>query len=227
MSARVTPARVIIRVALAIIVLGGGLFGAAGTLAWSEAWLYLAIQLAYSVLVGVWLKRNNPDLLAKRLDAFKSTQPGWDRVIIVLTIVFFVPYLVLPGLEAVRFGWTQVPLIVKALGFAGVTGSLLAIFSVMRENTFLSRVVEIQAGQKVISTGPYAVVRHPMYAAFSLFLLCLALALGSYWALVPAAAEVILIALRAVNEEHLLRRELVGYAAYMQKVRYRMLPGVW
>jgi len=227
MSAPVTPVRVIVRFVLAIAVLGAALFGAAGTLAWLEAWLYLLIQFAFSGLLAVWLKRNNPDLLAKRLDAFKSTQPGWDRFIIILTIIVFIPYLILPGLEAVRFGWSQVPPIVKALGFAGVAGAFLAIFFVMRENTFLSRVVEIQAGQKVISTGPYRIVRHPMYAAFSLFILCLPLALGSYWALIPAVVEVALLAVRAINEEQFLRRELAGYAEYAQKVRFRMLPGVW
>lgn len=217
----------VFRFVLAFIVMAAGLFGPAGTFLWPEAWLFMAVIFGWAFLVFGWLARHNQQLLSDRLTYMKGTAVGWDKVFTVVNTLLFVPMLILPGLDAVRFGWSPRIVALEALGLTLFVVTLLGIFWTMRENTYLSRVVEIQPGQRVINTGPYARVRHPMYACSLVMMPGMALALGSYWSLIPALLASALLIVRTRAEDRLLQRELPGYAEYAQKVRWRLLPGVW
>jgi protein-S-isoprenylcysteine O-methyltransferase Ste14 len=212
-----------------IAVMAGAFFGSAGTLDWPEAWLYMILQFSFSAMLAVWLKRRNPELLRDRMAFLKPTAKNWDKIILIISTVVFVPYLILPGLDAVRFQWSSVPPIIKGVGFIGIILSFTLVFWVMKENTFLSRIVEIQKerGHKVITTGPYQYVRHPMYFGVIILFFSIPVALGSLWSLIPSATLTVLILIRTVLEEKTLREELNGYNSYAEKVRYKIVPGIW
>lgn len=203
----------------------------AGTLFWLEAWLVTIFFIAYLVPTVLWLNKNNPKLMRERMfskGAFKGWK-GWDKV---LMITLSVPALLLfpiAAFDAVRFQWSQVPLFLKALGFVGLMPFLILSFLVMRENTYAAKIVRIQKdrGHKVITTGPYKYVRHPMYAGSIPFFICLPLALGSLYALIPGALVAIFVIIRTYLEDKTLQKELKGYKEYTKKVKYRLLPGVW
>jgi protein-S-isoprenylcysteine O-methyltransferase Ste14 len=229
MSPEISTTRLLARLLTAIIIMSVAFFGTAGTLAWPEAWLYMIFQLSFSTAASVWLKKHNPDLLRDRMTFLKRSARGWDKAILWISTVFFIPYLLLPGLDAIRYQWSSVPLPIRAIGFIGIGSSWLLIFRVMRENTYLSRVVEIQKerGHRVITTGPYRYIRHPMYVGVILLFFCIPLGLGSLWALLPAVLLTALIAVRTHLEDKTLHEELDGYKAYAEKVRYRLIPGIW
>jgi protein-S-isoprenylcysteine O-methyltransferase Ste14 len=206
------------------------LFAPAGTLAWPAAWAFLAIMVTASVVFEVILLRHDPGLLAERLaPPIQRGQKTWDKVWLSAFLLLFFAWLALIGLDAVRFAWSHVPVWLQAVGGAGILAYFWISYLVVRENPYVAPVVKLQAdrGQHVISTGPYAHVRHPMYAGAVFYLAGTALLLGSWYGL---AATVIFIAglvVRAVLEERTLATELPGYTAYMRKVRYRLVPRVW
>ena len=200
------------------------LFVPAGTLRYGGAWLFLALLFVPMAIVGAVLLKKNPDLLRKRLDS--KEKAAQQRSVVGLSGLMFLAGFVLAGLDA-RFGWTAVPpwvTVTAALVFLAAYG-LYA--EVMRENTYLSRTIEVQADQPVVSTGLYGVVRHPMYAVTVLLFLAMPLVLGSWVSFAVFLVYPLLIAARIRHEEALLARELAGYAEYMQKVRWRMIPFVW
>ncbi len=213
-----------VRAVMALLVLGALFFGTAGTLAYWQAWLYLAILFIPMTFVLVYLLKHDPELLARRMRSREKERE--QRRIVHLSWIFFIAAFVLPGLDR-RWDWSQVPWVLAVVCAALVLLGYGMIAGVMRANTFLSRTVEVDQGQKVISTGPYAIVRHPMYSGVILFYLASPLALGSWWALIPAALIVPLLVARIHNEEAVLVRDLPGYAEYRLKVKYRLLPGVW
>jgi protein-S-isoprenylcysteine O-methyltransferase Ste14 len=229
MSPEISTTRLLARLLTAIIIMSVAFFGTAGTLAWPEAWLYLIFQLSFSTGMSVWLKKHNPDLLRDRMIFLKRSARGWDKAILWISTVVFIPYLLLPGLDAIRYQWSSVPLPIRAFGFIGIGLSLVLIFRVMRENTYLSRFVEIQKerGHRVITTGPYRYIRHPMYVGVIILFYCLPLALGSLWTLIPTVLLTALIVVRTHLEDKTLHEELDGYKAYAEKVRYRLIPGIW
>jgi protein-S-isoprenylcysteine O-methyltransferase Ste14 len=149
-----------------------------------------------------------------------------QKIIQTIMAVFGLALLILPGLDH-RWHWSDVPAALNALGFAGIVLGFSIVFFVFRENTFASGIVEVAKDQHVISSGPYAVVRHPMYVGAVILFLATPLALGSYWALIPAAVECVIIVIRLLDEETFLKTDLPGYAAYCGEVRYRLIPGVW
>src|SRR5262249_2131455 len=205
------------------------LFFPAGTLAWPAAWVYLALMFGFTVAVGLWLLRFNPDLLAERMTGIgKPDQKGWDMLLAMTAIAFF-GWLALMGLDAVRFRWSQVPLWLQALGTLLLLCSFYVFYLTFRENPFLSPAVRIQRerAQTVVSTGPYHYVRHPMYAGFILYAFGTALLLGSWWGLVGVLLLIAIVARRSVLEERALRDELEGYNVYLARVRYRLLPYLW
>lgn len=189
-----------------------------------QAWMYLATLFIPLVFVFAYLLKNDPALLERRLRT--KEQEATQQKVVAASLVYFLVVFSLPGLD-VRFGWSQVPPLVSVLGDALVLSGYLIFVWVLRVNSYLSRVVEVSQDQKVVSTGPYALVRHPMYAGISLLYLASPLALGSYWALLPALLILPLLAVRIQNEEQVLLRDLPGYAEYQQSVKYRLLPGVW
>jgi protein-S-isoprenylcysteine O-methyltransferase Ste14 len=221
--------RILLRFAILVVVLAAALFGSAGTLHWPAAWIYIGLYLAFALTIGPWLYRHNPSLLRERMHVGKRAVKPWDRTLMRVLTAVFVPFLLLPGLDAVRFRWSQVPDGVQAVAFAALFAAYVLFVLVLRANTFLSRVVEVQQdrGHRVVSTGPYAVVRHPMYAAATLLYLATPVALGSFWGLVPAAFVAMGMVVRILLEERTLREELEGYDAYTRTVRWRLLPGVW
>jgi len=200
----------------------------AGTWRWPAAWAFLGLYLAFAVPVATWLFRTNPALLAQRLDWTKRAPKTWDRVLMAVLIPVFVAVYVLAGLDF-RLGWSDVPPAVRVVAFALVGAFYVLLALVLRENAFLSRVVEVrpEAGHCVVTTGPYAVVRHPMYAGYIVWLVAVPVALGSLPALVPATLLASAIVVRTVLEDRTLHAELPGYAEYAAKVRWRLLPHVF
>jgi len=204
-------------------------FGSAGTLDWPEAWLYMIFQFSFSATMAVWLKKNDPALLKDRMTFLKSSARGWDKAILWILAIVFIPFLFLPGMDAIRYRWSSVPFLLKVFGFTGILSALLLISWVTRVNTYLSHFVEIQKERchRVITTGPYRFIRHPMYIAVITLFVCIPLALGSLFALIPAALLIALIVIRTNFEDKTLNLELEGYKAYSDKVKYRLLPGIW
>lgn len=140
--------------------------------------------------------------------------------------ILFVTAFILPGVD-IRYSWSNMPAIISVLADIIVFAGYLVFFFVLRENSYASRVVEVEQDQKVISTGPYALVRHPMYLGVLMMYGCSPLALGSWWALIPSASIIFVLVARIKNEEEVLLRYLPGYAEYRQKTRFRMIPGIW
>jgi protein-S-isoprenylcysteine O-methyltransferase Ste14 len=203
-------------------------FVPAGTLKWPEAWIFIFLYLGSVTWIVLWLRKNDPDLLKERTKRKKDIK-RWDRVIILVYVFFLCSLLVTAGLDAVRFRWSQVPVVLKILGFLCLTPGFVLGFWTMRENTYLSDRVRIQEdrGHKVCTTGPYRYVRHPMYGGIILVILCFPFALGSFYALIPAFIIAALFVLRTSLEDKTLREELEGYKEYAESVRFKLIPGLW
>jgi protein-S-isoprenylcysteine O-methyltransferase Ste14 len=222
-----TAVKVIKGVVTALLMLAL-LFVPAGTLRWPEAWILLIFYFTTVTGVMIWMKTNAPGLLKERMSRDKEMK-RWDKIVMSAYSFLLIILLVVPGLDAVRFGWSKVPLIVKALGFIGYIPALGFAFWAMRENAFASDVVRIQEerSHSVCTTGPYRYVRHPMYTGVILFVLCFPLSLGSLYSFIPASLVIALFIIRTAMEDKTLLNELPGYKEYGQKVRFRLLPGVW
>lgn len=220
--------QVIARMTVGILIILALLFGPAGSLRWPEAWLFLILYFSSVAGAFVWMKNKAPDLLKERMSRKKDAK-SWDKKILVLYTFFLVAMVVVAGLDAVRFAWSRVPWSLKALGFLGYVPTIALLFWVLTQNPFLSEKVRIQAdrGHRVCTTGPYRYVRHPMYAGIILFVFCVPLSLGSFFALIPASSIAFLFVLRTSLEDKTLQRELPGYPEYARSVRYRLIPGIW
>jgi len=200
------------------------IFAPTGGLDWARGWRYLATLSAMMILTLSYFVVRDPSLLERRL-RMREKRSTQKRFLAWAWIVLF-PIFIIPGFDY-RLGWSQAPEAVAWAGLALTAIGYAVVFAVMRANSYASRVVEIQEGQKVIDSGPYAIVRHPMYAAMILFYLASPLALGSWWALIPALAYIPILAVRARDEEIMLRAGLPGYVEYCAKARWRMIPGIW
>jgi protein-S-isoprenylcysteine O-methyltransferase Ste14 len=205
------------------------LFLPAGTLAWLAGWIFLGLFFSFFLGVNLWLARHNPGLLQERTRLAPSDQQGLDKVLFPLLQVLLLAWLILISLDAVRFHWSPLPIWLQGVGALTLLGSFYMLFLTFRENSFLSTVVRVQAdrGQTVVSTGPYAHVRHPMYAAILVFMVGTSLLLGSGYGLLLAPLVLVILARRAALEERTLREALPGYSAYLTRVRYRLIPYVW
>ena len=203
------------------------LFIPAGTIHYWQAWVYLSIFTGASLLITLDLMKRDPALLERRMSGGPTAekQPV-QKVIMLFTSLGFIALLVVPAFDY-RFGWSAVPLGIVMLGDLLVALGFYFISRVYRENTYTSATIEVAQDQMVISTGPYAIVRHPMYASASLYLLGTPLALGSYWGLAPIAVIIPFLIWRLVDEERFLARNLPGYIAYQKQIRYRLVPYVW
>ena len=213
--------------AVLLLVMGLLLFVPAGTVHYWQAWVYVSIFTGASVLTTLYLVRNDPALLERRMSGGPTAEkrPA-QKFIMLCTSIGFIALLVVPALDH-RFGWSAVPLGVVVAGDVLVAVGFGLIVRVYRENTFSSATIEVAENQTVTSTGPYAIVRHPMYASGSLYLFGAPLALGSYWGLVPIAAMMPFLIWRLLDEERLLAKDLAGYTEYQKRVRYRLVPFVW
>jgi protein-S-isoprenylcysteine O-methyltransferase Ste14 len=221
--------KIIVRFISGLIFIGAILFGTAGTFNWPEAWVYITLQFGWSVGLAFYLWNHDIELLKDRMKFTKKSAKGWDKIMTFVSMPFYVPYLVLPGFDAVRYQWSHVPVWAKVFCFILVGASFLWISWVMKENTYLSRFVEIQEdrGHKVITTGPYKFVRHPMYISALILMIALPIALGSLYALIPMAFIIVFIIIRTYLEDKTLHKELEGYVEYAQKTKFRLLPGIW
>ncbi len=216
-------------VAVSVLLMAAALFLPAGTIAWPAGWIFLILIHGW-LLVGIWLLlKYNPGLLQERLNFSRTNQKAWDKVFLLLYELFLFAWLVLMPLDAVRFHWSQMPLLLQVVGAVALVGSFILISLTFRVNAFLSRTVRIQEerGQTVISTGLYHYVRHPMYAGGLLLFLGTSLLLGYWYGLLLVLLFLPGGMVRAVMEERVLREELPGYAAYMAQVKYRFIPYVW
>jgi protein-S-isoprenylcysteine O-methyltransferase Ste14 len=206
------------------------LFLPAGTLAWPAGWVFLVEFSIASALITRWLRRHNPELLEERMKPLiQREQKPWDRLLMTAFLVLWCGWFVVMSLDAVRFGWSEVPLWLKALGAVAIAISMYIMHLIMRTNNFAVPVVKIQAerGHRVVSDGPYAIVRHPMYGGTLLLIAGIPLLLGSWWGLALAPVIILLFAVRAVMEERTLMAELPGYTDYAARVRYRLVPFIW
>lgn len=200
------------------------LFLPAGTWCYWQAWLFIALLFIPMTLVGIWLLFRQPDLLAKRLN--NKEKQTKQKSIVALSGVMFILGFVLCGLDA-RYAWSDIPLwLIICASVLFLLGYAMYV-EVMRENAYLSRTIEVQEGQRVIDSGLYSIVRHPMYSATLLMYLAMPLILGSAWALLVLAIYPLLIIQRIRNEETLLAAELPGYTDYQQRIRYRLIPWIW
>lgn len=204
------------------------LFVPAGTLRWIQAWALLCACTAYFIIYALCVLRRDPEQLRERSTTASNTEP-WDRVILRVYSVLLVLLFVVAGLDAVRFRWAHAGTAAQIAAWLGLVVAGALILWTARSNTFLSRVARIQAdrGQVVITSGPYAYVRHPMYAGIILLFVCVGPALASIWALLPGVLIGLLFVVRTALEDRMLLGELAGYREYSQRVRWRLLPGVW
>jgi protein-S-isoprenylcysteine O-methyltransferase Ste14 len=216
-----------ISLAALALVMGLLVFVPAGTLRYWQAWVYLSIFTGASILTTLYLMRHDPALLERRMKGgpMAERRPA-QKLIMLGASVGFVGLLVVPALD-VRLAWSVVPPGVVLLGDVLVIAGFYFISMVYRENSFTSATIEVAKDQKVVSTGPYAVVRHPMYAGALLYLLGTPPALGSYWGLVVFGALLPLLLWRLFDEERFLSGNLPGYPEYRQRVRHRLVPYVW
>lgn len=203
------------------------LFVPAGTVRYWQGWAYLAIFIGASGLTTLYLLRTDRALLERRMRGGPTAEkrPA-QKLIMVFTSIGFIALLVVPALDR-RFGWSTMPLAAVVAGDALVAIGFYSISRVYRENTFTAATIQIAENQTVIATGPYAIVRHPMYASGLLYFFGTPLALGSYWGFVPLAATLPFLIWRLLDEERFLAKNLRGYAEYQRRVRHRLVPFVW
>jgi protein-S-isoprenylcysteine O-methyltransferase Ste14 len=222
--------KVIVQTLVWYIVIGGVLFISAATIDWPAAWFFLVQMVALSLVGGSWLAKRDPALMRDRLSSpIQKNQPTADKYVVVAIIFTSLCALIVVALDAVRFGWSAVPLWVQVIGEITLCLSLWLSIRVFMENSFAAPVVKIQKDREhsVISTGPYRYVRHPMYAGALLFFTGMSLLLGSWWGLVPVVVLAFLFGIRIPIEEQALRAGLDGYDIYAERVRHRLIPFVW
>ena len=207
-----------------LLLVGLLIFLPAGTLGFRYGWMFIGLLFGPILIAGFVMFFKSPDFLAKRLDAKEkqATQKG----VVALSGLMFITGFVVAGLDF-RFGWSQMPLPVTIIASVLFLTAYALYAEVMRENTYLSRTVKVEEGQKVVDTGLYGIVRHPMYMATILLFLMIPVVLGSWYALIAFAFYPAIIIVRLKDEEDLLTRERPGYAAYKKKVKYRIVPFVW
>lgn len=210
-----------------ILVMGAIIFVAAGSFDYWQGWLFLACYFSVSLIMSLWLIRHDPALLERRMRGgpFAEGERS-QKVIMAITSLGFIGLLLVPGLDH-RFGWSAMPDVAVMLGAVLHILGWLGIMIVFRANTYAAATIQVEAGQEVISTGPYSVVRHPMYGASLLMLLGIPVTLGSWWGLLVLAAFLPALAWRLLDEERVLLRDLKGYADYRRKVPWRLIPLVW
>lgn len=214
----------LIKYIIGVILAAALIFVPAGTVSFMNGWLLMALLFGPMLLLGIVLFLKAPELLEKRLNA-KEKQSG-QMWVVALSGLMFAASFVVAGLDY-RFGWTEIPKIYVYAGAVVLVLSYMLYAEVMKENAYLSRTIEVQEGQKVIDTGLYGIVRHPMYTATVMLFLCMPVVLGSLFSLMIMLFYPVLIIVRIVKEEKYLEENLDGYYEYELKVRYRLLPHFW
>lgn len=216
--------RVALRFGAAFVLLPLVVLGPAGTWRWPEAWAWIGILFLAMILIVTWTLRHDPAVLERRLETHEPERR--QRWIVATSTIAAIGTFLVPGLDR-RFGWSDVPTPFILAADALLVLAFVLFAWVLRTNAWAGRTICVEAGQQAVEGGPYALVRHPMYVSSLLVYLATPLALGSWWGLVPAALTIPTFLVRILAEEETLVRELAGYAAYRQRVRWRLVPGVW
>jgi protein-S-isoprenylcysteine O-methyltransferase Ste14 len=219
--------KVVVQSLLSPIIMGALLFLPAGTFDYWEAWVFVALFFACSAAVGIWLMIRDPKLLERRMKVGPAAEKDpAQKIIVLFAFLSFAGVGILSALDH-RFGWSDVPTSVVILGDILIVLSYLVFYFVFKENTYGAATIQVEENQRVISTGPYALVRHPMYAGALILILGIPLALGSWWGLLMLIPGVAGIIWRLLEEERFLSRNLAGYTEYKNRVRYHLVPFVW
>ena len=204
----------------------------AGTWSWWEAWVLVILWTLYGLVTTIYLLHHDPELLVERLKLvpLQKEQKGWDKALMLLFFIAGIGLYLLPGFDVIRFEWSDpLPLWARVSAMLVHIPCFILLVWIMRENTYLSQVVKIDKdrGHKVISTGPYAYVRHPMYTVAIILLFAVPIALGSRFALILSLFLTVLLMIRTYFEDRTLHAELDGYPEYAKKTIYRLIPGIW
>ena len=210
-----------------LLLLGLMLFGSAGRIDWPGAWVFIILYLAFVVFFYLWFSHSDPDLIQERSQVAENTK-AWDKTLMSIYTVFLAGIPIIAGLDF-RFGWAQLSRVWLFIGVAILALAGALIFWAAMTNTYLSRYVRIQSdrGHQVVTTGPYHIVRHPMYGGIILFAFSVALILGSAWSLLASTCVAVLIVLRTAIEDRTLQKELPGYQEYTRQTPFRLIPGIW
>jgi protein-S-isoprenylcysteine O-methyltransferase Ste14 len=215
---------VLTRSLMMFVILGMVFVLTAWTLKYWEGWAYI-ITLALPVSIfGIYLFKNDPKLLERRMRTNEKRKE--QKMVLKFSFLCFPFIYILPGLDK-RFNWSQMPILLEMISLFLVLIGYVMIMSVLKSNSYASRIIEVDENQKVISTGPYAIVRHPMYSSVIIFYFFTPIALGSYFAVIPALLFSLVLIPRIIGEENELLESLDGYREYTQKVKYRLIPGIW
>ncbi|UCF59307.1 MAG: isoprenylcysteine carboxylmethyltransferase family protein [Candidatus Bathyarchaeota archaeon] len=209
---------------LTFIAIGLALFLPAGSLNYWQAWTFMGVLFIPAIFIIFYFLKNDREFLERRLK-FREKETQEKSIIKIALLLFFIGFLI-PGLDY-RYGWSNVPFWLVISSDIVVFLAYITVFFVFKENSYASRIIKVDKKQEVITTGPYAIVRHPMYAAVIPMFLCIPLALGSYFALIFFVPTVPVILFRILDEERVLLRDLKGYKEYTKKVKYRLIPLVW
>jgi len=217
----------LIGIVRAFVVLTAAVFLPVWTLRYWQGWACLAAFFVPACAISVWVAKHDPALLERRLKAGpRAEKERGQKIVQVITSVVFLADFLVPAFDH-RLGWSVVPSWAAVLGDCMMLAGFAIVFAVFKENTFTSGIIEVAEGQRVISTGPYSVVRHPMYTGALIMLFGIPLALGSWWGMLVNVPMVAGIMWRAVDEERFLAEKLQGYVEYRDSVRYRLAPFVW
>ncbi len=214
----------IIKFLLGVILVGLLVFLPAGSLMFTNGWLFMGMLFIPMFIAGIIMMIKNPTLLKKRLNAKEKQRE--QNLVVKLSCLMFIAGFVVAGLNY-RFGWYSLPKYVVLIAAPAFLISYILYAEVLRENVYLSRTIEVQENQKVIDTGLYGIVRHPMYSVTLLLFLTIPLILGSIYSFIIFLAYPFIISIRIKNEEKLLEKELEGYREYIKKVKYRLIPFIW
>jgi protein-S-isoprenylcysteine O-methyltransferase Ste14 len=224
------PRKVSIALTIEFVLFAIILFGSAGTLDWFAGWVFMILFFGCLWLLVLKLAQRDPALLEERMKMrLPPDQPLWDKILLRSLIVLWLVFLILMGLDAGRFHWSQVPAWLQWVGSAAMLIAFWIFDLTFKENTFATPVVRIQKERehKVITTGPYSVVRHPLYSGAMLLMPSMALLLGSWYGVIGSLILYTVLVFRTVMEDQTLMRELNGYPEYARRVRYRLIPFVW
>jgi protein-S-isoprenylcysteine O-methyltransferase Ste14 len=222
--------RLLIQTLVSAAVMVVVLLGAADDWSWAQGWTYMGEVFVLSIATAIWLWFNDRALLKARMSSpFKRGQRPKDLAIIAVFAVVMIGWLVLIGVDARRFMWTSTPLWAQIIGAVLIGAGMVLVWETYRANTFATTQVRVQTerAQTVVDSGPYRYVRHPMYAGMVLYLIGTPLMLSSLWGLAATPVMLVLLALRTLGEEQVLKADLPGYAEYMTNTPWRIVPGMW
>jgi len=210
-----------------LVVFGSMLFFPAGTFDYWQAWVFLAVVVLAAWIPTIYLQRKNPVVLERRMRGGPAAETRTAQKVVIAGLYLSLAAMVVVSVLDHRFGWSPVPTAICLVGDVLVAVGLGVVVLVIIQNSYAAATVQVEAGQKVVSTGLYGLVRHPMYTGNVIMMVGIPFALGSYWGLVFVVPALIVLASRIRDEEKLLQEELDGYREYTQKVRYRLMPGMW